>query len=99
MTELSDSHAMALERSCALTAVALSEQRRLGARLVTGAQRKFGLNAALTHVHVPYPAHPDWARRTLTCGVALQCSPSKDRLTEFRLNELSARARRESHLC
>jgi nitric oxide reductase NorD protein len=91
MTELSDSHAMALERSCALTAVALSEQRRLGVRLVTGAQRKFGLNAALTHVHVPYPAHPDWARRTLTCGVALQCSPSKDRLTEFRLNELSAR--------
>jgi nitric oxide reductase NorD protein len=91
MTELSDSHAMALERSCAVTAVALSEQRRHGVRLVTGAQRTFGLNAALTHVHVPYPPHPNWTRRTLTCGVALQCSPSKDRLTGFRLNELSAR--------
>lgn len=79
MTDLSDAHAMTLERSCAVTAVALSEQRREGVRLVTGTQRTFGLNAALTHVHVPYPARPDWSRRTLTCGVALQCSPSKDR--------------------
>ena len=91
MTELSNAHAMALERSCAVTAVALSEQRREGVRLVTGRQRAFGLNAALTHVHVPYPSVPDWTRRTLTCGVALQCSPSKDRLTGYRLNELSAR--------
>ena len=27
----------------------------------------------------------------MTCGIALQCSPSKDRLTEYRLNELSTR--------
>ena len=91
MADLSDAHAMALERSCAVTAVALSEQRREGVRLVTGAHRAFGLNAALTHVHVPYPVRQDWSRRTLTCGVALQCAPSKDRLTEYRLNELSAR--------
>jgi nitric oxide reductase NorD protein len=91
MTELSDAHAMALERSCAVTAVALSEQRREGVRLVTGVHRSFGLNAGLTHVHVPYPPSPDWSRRTLTCGVALQCSPSKDRLTDYRLNELSSR--------
>lgn len=91
MTDLSDTNAMALERSCAVTAVALSEQRREGARLVTGTHRTFGLNAALTHVHVPYPTSAEWTRRTLTCGVALQCSPSKDRLTEYRLNELSAR--------
>ncbi len=91
MTDLSDAHAMALERSCAVTAVALSEQRREGVRLVTGSHRAFGLNAALTHVHVPYPAAPGWTRRTLTCGVALQCSPSKDRLTDYRLSELSAR--------
>ncbi|MGZ6800298.1 MAG: MorD protein, partial [Mycobacteriaceae bacterium] len=91
MTDLSDAHAMALERSCAVTAVALSEQRREGVRLVTGIHRTFGLNASLTHVHVPYPPGPDWSRRTLTCGVALQCSPSKDRLTDYRLNELSAR--------
>ena len=90
-----DSHATALERSCAVTAVALSEQRREGVRLVTGDRRGFGLNAALTFVHVPYPApdlsRSDWTRRTLTCGVALQCSPSKERITEYRLNELSAR--------
>jgi nitric oxide reductase NorD protein len=91
MAERSDVHAMALERSCAVTAVALSEQRREGARLVTGERRAFGLNGKLTFVHVPYPAMSDWTRRTLTCGMALQCSPSKERITEYRLNELSAR--------
>ena len=90
MPEQSDAHAMALERSCAVTAVALSEQRREGVRLITGDRRAFGLNAALTFVHVPYPALSGWTRRTLTCGVALQCSPSKERITEYRLNELSA---------
>lgn len=90
MTEDSDGHAMALERSCAVTAVALSEQRREGVRLVTGERRGFGLTATLTFVHVPYPA-AEWTRRTLTCGVALQCSPSKERVTEYRLGELSAR--------
>lgn len=82
---------MSLERACSVTAVALSDQRRDGARLVTGGRRGFGVNAALTFVHVPYPVPPDWTRRTLTCGVALQCSPSKERVTAFRLNELTAR--------
>lgn len=91
MIDQSDGHAMALERGCSVTAVALSDQRREGVRLVTGDRRGFGANAALTFVHVPYPAPPDWTRRTLTCGVALQCSPSKERVTEYRLNELSAR--------
>jgi hypothetical protein len=91
MVEYSDGPAMALERGCSVTAVALSDHRREGARLVTGDRRAFGLNAALTLVHVPYPAVPDWTRRTLTCGVALQCSPSKERATQYRLNELSAR--------
>lgn len=92
MVELSDGHAMAIERSCAVTAVALSGKRREGVRLVTGDNRGFSLSSALDFVHVPYPSiGRDWTRRTLTCGVALQCSPSKDRLTEFRLNELSAR--------
>jgi nitric oxide reductase NorD protein len=91
MPEGSDVPAMALERSCAVTAVALSERRREGVRLVTGVRRAFGLNGKLTFVHVPYPAMSDWTRRTLTCGVALQCSPSKERITEYRLNELSAR--------
>ncbi|KUI11380.1 MorD protein [Mycobacterium sp. GA-1285] len=91
MTELSDSHAMAVERSCAVTAVALSSQRRQGVRLVTGEHRAFGLNAALDFVHVPYPIGRGWTRRTLTCGIALQCSPSKDSIVGFRLSELSAR--------
>ena len=92
MVELSDAHAMAIERSCAVTAVALSGRRREGVRLVTGGHRGFSLSSHLDFVHVPYPSiERDWTRRTLTCGVALQCSPSKERLATFRLNELSAR--------
>ncbi|HEX2211907.1 MAG TPA: MorD protein [Mycobacterium sp.] len=92
MSELSDTHAMALERSCAVTAVALSEQRREGVRLVTGEHRRFSLSAALDFVNVPYPSiGRDWTRRTVSCGVALQCSPSKERIVDYRLNELSAR--------
>lgn len=90
MTDLSDASAMAFERACSLTAVALSEDRRAGVRLVSGVQRGFSLDAARSHVHVPYPTNvPDWTRRTVTCGIALQCAPSKDRLAEFRLNELT----------
>src|ERR1700742_4445055 len=92
MIELSDAHAMAIERSCAVTAVALSGRRREGVRLVTGEHRGFSLRSQLDFVHVPYPSFArDWTRRTLTCGVALQCSPSKERLATFRLNELSSR--------
>jgi hypothetical protein len=92
MADLADAPAMELERSCSLTAVALSEERRAGVRLVTGSHRGFSLNSARTFVHVPYPPPGlDWTRRTLTCGVALQCSPSKDRLAAYRLNELSSR--------
>jgi hypothetical protein len=43
-------------------------------------------------VHVPYPVlRTDWTRRSLTCGIALQCASSKDRLGQYRINELSAR--------
>ncbi|MCV7096201.1 nitric oxide reductase activation protein NorD [Mycobacterium kubicae] len=91
MAELSDTSPLLLERSCALTAVALSGRHRQGARLITGLQRGFGLSASLSIVLVPYPAPHYWTRRTLTCGVALQCSPSKDRLAQYRLTELSPR--------
>lgn len=90
MTGLSDTHSLMVERGCALTAVALSDRRRDGVVLVTGEHRVFGLNASLKTIRVPYPALArDWSRRTLTCGIALQCAPSKERLTEYRLNELS----------
>lgn len=89
---MADNDALAVERSCAVTAVALSAGRRCGVRLVTGEQRAFGLNAALDFVLVPYPAAPPaWTRRSLTCGVALQCAPSKERLVHYRLGELSGR--------
>lgn len=92
MPELSESHAMAIERSCAVTAVALSGQRRAGADLVTGQHRGFSVTADFDIVHVPYPLpRRDWTRRTLTCGVALQCSPSKERVAHHRLHELSGR--------
>src|SRR5690242_7588003 len=92
MAEWSELHAMAMERSCAVTAVSLSGRRREGARLVTGDNREFSLSSALDFVHVPYPPlEHRWTRRTVTCGVALQCSPSKERLVEYRLNELSVR--------
>ena len=59
---------------------------------MTGERRSFGLSPGLDFVHVPYPSiGHDWTRRTLTCGVALQCSPSKERLVGYRLNELSTR--------
>lgn len=92
MFELSDDHALATERSCAVTAVALSGERRKDADLVTGRQRGFSVSADFDVIHVPYPPpHSDWTRRTLTCGIALQCSPSKERIAHYRLHELSGR--------
>ncbi|MGX1810609.1 MorD protein [Nocardia sp. NPDC055321] len=86
------SNPQAVERGCAVTAVAFSERRRAGVRLITGRHRGFGLNPARDMVHVPFPAiSPEWNRITLTCGVALQCSPSKDRIARFALHELSPR--------
>lgn len=84
--------AAAIERSCALVAWSLSEGRRRSVRLVSGERRCFGLNESRTIVNVPYPSlSPDWTLRTLTCGIALQCSPSKDRIAQYRLQDLTAR--------
>lgn len=91
MADLSATHPLVIERSCAFTAVVLSEQRRTSARLMTGEKRSFSLTADLRVVQVPFPTARDWTRRTLTCGVALQCSPSKDRLAQYRLRDLSTR--------
>ncbi len=87
--------ALGVERSCALVACALSDGRRRGVRLVSGERRSFGTNANRSIVNVPYPAVAnDWTLRSLTCGVALQCAPSKDLIAHYPLNELTPRARR-----
>ncbi|MGW0174655.1 VWA domain-containing protein [Rhodococcus sp. NPDC003322] len=92
MTVAETSHALTVERSCGLTAVAFSEQRRDGVRLMTGPHRGFGLSPSRRIVNVPYPSlGPDWQRSTLTCGVALQCSPSKDRIAGYELHQLDPR--------
>ena len=81
-----------IQRRCAVLAVALSDARREDARLVTGEHRAFGLAVDRHVVHVPHPdLGPGWSARTVTCGIALQCSPSKDRIAQFRLHELSER--------
>jgi len=92
---VADSAAMSplrVERICGVVAAALSQGRRQGARLVSGERRTFGLNAGRTVVEVPYPSlAPDWTQRTLTCGVGLQCAPSKDLLAHYALHELTSR--------
>lgn len=85
-------HALRIERGCALVASALSDGRRGSARLISGDGRSFGMSPGRTVVHVPYPAiAPDWTLRTWTCGVALQCAPSKDRIAHYPLQALSLR--------
>jgi hypothetical protein len=95
MADLGAGHALRIERTCALVASAISERRRQGVRLVSGERRAFGMNPGRTIVNVPYPAvAPGWTLRTLTCGIALQCSPSKDRIAHYPLHELSPREQR-----
>ena len=87
-----DGHAPGIERSCSLVASVLSEGRRAGVRLVSGERRCFGLSERRTIVNVPHPGlGPDWTPRVRTCGIALQCAPSKDRLARYSLRELTAR--------
>ncbi|MAR91511.1 MAG: MorD protein [Pseudomonadales bacterium] len=88
-------HALQAERCFALLAVAFSEGRREGVRLMSGEQRCFALSPGLRRVQVPFPAPaPDWTQRTFSCGLALQCAPSKDRLAGFALAELAPRQQR-----
>lgn len=95
MTELTATPALVVERSCGVVTVALSHGRRQGARLVSGERRGFGMNPSRTVIEVPYPPlSADWTLRTLTCGVALQCAPSKDLLAHYALDELTPREMR-----
>lgn len=71
-------------------APALSQGRRLTARLVTGAQRAFFTDRNCRTIYVPYPVlGGDQSLRTVSCGMALQCSPSKEALAGLPLHELS----------
>jgi len=84
-----------LQRNSALIAVALSGGRRRDARLVTGERRAFCLNADRSVVLVPRPLPArDWTARSLTCGIALQCALSKDRIATYPLGDLGPRERR-----
>lgn len=86
------SSALQTERSCALVAVALSGGKRQGVRLVSGEHRSFGTNEARTIVNVPLPApEPDWTLRTLSCGIGLQCAPSKDLIAQRSIQHLTER--------
>jgi hypothetical protein len=95
MSAAHQSSALAHERTFALVASTLSERRRQSVRLVSGERRAFALNTARTVVKVPYPGlHAEWTMRAWTCGIALQCSPSKDRIAQLRLQELTQREAR-----
>jgi nitric oxide reductase NorD protein len=85
-------HALTVERSCGVVAAALSAGRCESVRLITGERRSFGMNPGRTVMNVPYPAiAPDWTLRTWTCGIAMQCAPSKSRIASYTLAALSAR--------
>lgn len=86
---------MSAQAGYALVADVLSAGRRTDARVVSGEERGFGLNTSRTVVHVPHPPWPaDWTARSISVGIALQCSPSKDRIAAFALDDLSPRERR-----
>lgn len=87
-------HAALVEHSCALVGAAFSSGRREGVRLMSGEHRSFGLSPNRTRVYVPFPAlASNWTLRTMTCGVALQCSPSKDRVAQLPLDMMTRRER------
>lgn len=94
-TGLGRSGSAALERAYSAIAQALSSGRRSSARLVSGSDRAFELTSDRSTILVPYPVLSDtWTDRTLTLGIALQAAPSKDRIAELPLRDLSPRERR-----
>lgn len=73
-------------------AAAFSQGHCKRVRLITGERRAFSMNSARTEVHIPFPpVTPGWTLRTWTCGIALQCAPSKSRIAAFTLQALSPR--------
>ncbi len=81
-----------IERCCTLIAAGLSGGVCKRVRLVSGEQRVFAATSSMAELYAPYPAQsPGWTLRTWTCGIALQCAPSKKRLESFTLSALTDR--------
>jgi len=84
--------AVCIERSCSIVASAFSGGRCTRVRLMSGERRAFDMNARRTEMHIPYPPITSgWTLRTWTCAIALQCSPSKNRIASFALQALTPR--------
>lgn len=89
-----NAHASRIERSTTLVASALSAGHCRRVRLISGERRDFATNPGRTEVHIPYPPLTSgWSLRTWTCGIALQCAPSKRRIEHFTLQALTPRQR------
>jgi hypothetical protein len=59
---------------------------------MSGEQRTFSLSPSRTIVNIPFPVRQsDWTLRTLSCGVGLQCAPSKDVIAERSIHKLTSR--------
>lgn len=86
--------ALAVERICALAAAAFSDERHRSARIVTGERGSFACSPRRGLIDVPFPPLAGWTLRTLTLGVALQCSPTKDAIAARALHELTHAERR-----
>ncbi|MBW2399818.1 MAG: MorD protein [Deltaproteobacteria bacterium] len=78
-----------LSRIIELLAPALSKGRRRSAQLVTGSERAFFVSKTCTQTFVPYPLiGEEPSLRTVTCGIALQASPSKEEIASLPLHQL-----------
>ena len=105
MTSVSSSE---LARVVELLAPALSQGRRRSGQLVTGPSRAFFTSKGGTKAFVPYPPPAVGDERVssirlVTCGLALQSSPTKDALAglplaDLRPVELAALSRVEGEL-
>ena len=72
-----------------ILAPALSHGRRAEARLVTGNKRAFFTSKGCSRVYVPYPPFETGpALRIISCGLALQASPSKETVAALPLQDL-----------
>lgn len=81
-----------LETGCSIVAAAFSDGQCKRVRLISGEARAFAMNTMRNEIHVPYPpVTPGWTLRTWTCGIALQCAPSKSRIAAYTLQALSHR--------